>query len=145
VAELDKLCYANPLTLLELQTMLRRPHCTGAMVVVGDRLIGYNIFESHKDRYTILRFAVHPEFRRQAVGTRLFQYLAKQLSTRKSRIIVEVPETDLHSQLFFRALQFRAIHIERGGLGTEDVYIMQYRKTIALIVPQSAGELTPHQ
>lgn len=148
-AELDKICYANSLTLLELQTMLRRPTCAGAMAVINDRLIGYNIYEYHKDRYNILRLAVHPAFRRMDVGTRLVQHLIKKLNIR-NRILIDVRETDLRSQLFYRELNFRAIHIERGGFENEDAYIMQYRKatepiTTSMLSPQPTAELVPHQ
>ena len=58
---------------------------------------------------TSLNFAVHEDFRRRGVGGQMIGKLIGKLShQRRSRIMLEVRETNLPAQLFFRTLGFRA-------------------------------------
>ena len=48
---------------------------------------------------------------------------------RRNRILLEVRETNLAAQLFFRAVGFRATSVLRDfyDVTTEDAYLMQFR------------------
>ena len=88
------------------------------------------IYELHKAKLHILNFAVHPQFRRLGVGSQMVAKLISKLSShRRTRITLEVRETNLTAQLFFRSQGFQAIaRVARvlRGLG-EDAFLMQYR------------------
>jgi len=87
------------------------------------------IYELHKTRLQVLNFAVHPDYRRQGIGRQMVAKLAGKLSShRRTRIALEVRETALSAQLFFKVQGFRATdllreHFEDTG---EDAYLMQY-------------------
>ena len=55
--------------------------------------------------------------------------MGKLSQQRRSRLLLEVRETNLAAQLFFRALGFRAVSVLRGFYEDtpEDAYVMQYR------------------
>jgi ribosomal-protein-alanine N-acetyltransferase len=55
--------------------------------------------------------------------------ISKLSSQRRSRITLEVRETNLSAQLFFRNSGFRAVSVLRGFYEDtpEDAYLMQYR------------------
>jgi ribosomal-protein-alanine N-acetyltransferase len=55
--------------------------------------------------------------------------IAKLSSQRRSRIVLEVRETNLAAQLFFRENGFRAVSVLRAYYEDtpEDAYMMQYR------------------
>jgi ribosomal-protein-alanine N-acetyltransferase len=55
--------------------------------------------------------------------------ISKLSPQRRSRIMLEVRETNLAAQLFFRDLGFRAISLLRDFYEdtTEDAYLMQFR------------------
>ena len=55
--------------------------------------------------------------------------IAKLSSQRRSRIMLEVRETNLAAQLFFRENGFRAVSVLRSYYADtpEDAYMMQYR------------------
>jgi ribosomal-protein-alanine N-acetyltransferase len=58
----------------------------------------------------------------------MLQKLTTKLSQqRRNRILLEVRETNLHAQLFFRQAGFRAISVLRDFYEdtTEDAYLMQ--------------------
>jgi [ribosomal protein S18]-alanine N-acetyltransferase len=95
-----------------------------------DRIAGYMIYELHKTRLHVLNFAVAAAHRRQQIGTRLVNKLVGKLSgQRRTRVMLEVRETNLAAQLFFRQQGFRAVSVLRDFYddSTEDAYLMQYR------------------
>ena len=109
---------------------LRQRNCIGMVAEVDDRVVGFMIYELHKTRLHLLNFAVAGPFRRQGVGTQMLAKLIGKLSSqRRTRILLEVRETNLAAQLFFRELSFRAVSVLRDFYEdtTEDAYLMQYR------------------
>jgi ribosomal-protein-alanine N-acetyltransferase len=59
----------------------------------SERVVGFMIYELHKNRLHILNFAVHPDFCRRGVGEQMIRKLVSKLSAqRRSRIMLEVRE-----------------------------------------------------
>jgi [ribosomal protein S18]-alanine N-acetyltransferase len=109
---------------------LRQRNCIGMVADCGDAVAGFMIYELHKTRLHVLNFAVAPEYRRRGIGRQMMSKLTGKLSQqRRSRLLLEVRETNLDAQLFFRALGFRAVSVLRGFYEDtpEDAYVMQYR------------------
>ncbi len=109
---------------------LRQRNCIGMVAEQADRVAGFMIYELHKTRLHLLNFAVGQEFRRRGVGSQMMSKLMAKLSgQRRTRILLEVRETNLPAQLFFRTLGFRAVSVMRDFYDdtTEDAYLMQYR------------------
>lgn len=109
---------------------LRQRNCIGMVAEHHERVLGFMIYELHKNRLHVLNFAVHPDYRRRGVGSQMIQKLSGKLGLgRRNRIMLEVRETNLDAQLFFRELGFRAISLLRDFYEdtTEDAYLMQYR------------------
>lgn len=109
---------------------LRQRNCIGMVAEHDEQVVGFMIYELHRNRLHILNFAVSDDFRRRGVGQQMIDKLVGKLSSqRRNRIHLEVRETNLDAQLFFRELGFRAISLMRGFYDdtTEDAYLMQYR------------------
>ena len=109
---------------------LRQRNCIGMVAERDERIIGFMIYELHKTRLHILNFAVHDEFRRKGVGGQMAQKLIGKLShQRRTRILLEIRETNLDAQLFFRSCGFRAVSVLRDFYEdtTEDAYLMESR------------------
>jgi ribosomal-protein-alanine N-acetyltransferase len=95
-----------------------------------DRVVGFMVYELHKTRIHVLNFAVAPGYRRRGVGSQMLAKLTGKLSSqRRTRIVLEVRETNLSAQLFFRENGFRAVSVlkEYYADSPEDAYMMQYR------------------
>ena len=95
-----------------------------------DRVVGFMIYELHKARIHVLNFAVAADYRRRGVGSQMVaKLIAKLSSQRRSRVVLEVRETNLAAQLFFRENGFRAVSVLRGFYADtpEDAYMMQFR------------------
>jgi ribosomal-protein-alanine N-acetyltransferase len=109
---------------------LRQRNCIGMVAEHNERVVGFMIYELHKNRLHILNFAVGDQNRRRGVGSQMIGKLIGKLSPqRRNRIMLEVRETNLAAQLFFRDVGFRAISLLRDFYDdtTEDAYLMQYR------------------
>ena len=75
-------------------------------------------------------FRSHPSCRRHGVGAQMVAKLISKLSShRRTRITLEVRETNLYAQLFFRAQGFRAVRVLRSYYDDsgEDAFLMQYQ------------------
>ena len=113
----------------EFLRVLRQRNCIGMVAEYGERVVGFMIYELHKNKLHVLDFATHPEFRRQGVGHQMIGKLVGKLSShRRTRIALYVRETNLASQLFYRVQGFRATEIAREFFEDtgEDAYVMQY-------------------
>jgi ribosomal-protein-alanine N-acetyltransferase len=109
---------------------LRQRNCIGMVAEHDDQMVGFMIYYLNKNRIQVLNFAVAPEFRRRGVGTQMVAKLIGKLSAqRRTRIALEVRETNLAAQLFFRTAGFRAVSVLRDFYEDtpEDAYEMVFR------------------
>lgn len=123
---------------------LRQRNCIGMVAEQGERVVGFMIYELHKTRLHILNFAVAADCRRLGVGEQMIAKLQSKLSSqRRTRITLEVRETNLAAQLFFRTGGFRATSVLRDYYddSTEDAYLMQYDHAAAAEVVEATNRL----
>jgi ribosomal-protein-alanine N-acetyltransferase len=129
VLEIENLSFEFPWSEEDFIRCLRQRNCIGMVAEHEERVVGFMIYELHKTRLHILNFAVHSDYRRRDVGSAMIQKLVSKLShQRRNRILLEVRETNLEAQLFFRDSGFRAISVLRDFYDdtTEDAYLMQF-------------------
>lgn len=110
--------------------VLRQRNAIGLIAEVDDATAGFVIYELHSNRLHILNLAVAKEHRCTGIGRQMVERLIGKLSAEKrNRIMLEVRETNLDAQLFFKALGFRAVSVLKGFWddSDEDAYLMQYR------------------
>lgn len=130
VLGIESASFEFPWTEDEFIRCLRQRDCIGMVAEWAETVVGFMIYELHRTRIHILSFAVHPDYRRQSVGRAMIDKLASKLAyQRRNRIVLEVRETNLDAQLFFRSLGFRATGVLRNFYedSTEDAFLMQYR------------------
>ncbi len=130
VLAIEGQCFEFPWSEEDFISCLRQRNCIGMVAEHNERVVGFMIYELHKNRLHILNFAVHDQTRRRGIGTQMVRKLVSKLSPqRRNRIMLEIRETNLPAQLFFRDIGFRAISLLRDFYEdtTEDAYLMQYR------------------
>jgi ribosomal-protein-alanine N-acetyltransferase len=113
----------------EFLRVLRQRNCIGMVAEMGDRIVGFMIYELHRNKIQVLDFASHPELRRHGIGRQMVSKLAGKLSSqRRNRLALEVRETNLSAQFFFRVVGFRAVEVLREHFpdSGEDAYSMHY-------------------
>ncbi len=120
----------------EFLRVLRQRNCIGMVAEHGERIVGFMIYELHRNKIHVLDFASHVDFRRHGVGRQMVSKLVGKLSNqRRNRIGLHVRETNLPAQLFFRVLGFRAMEVLREHFADtgEDAYSMMYHLDESLI------------
>lgn len=108
---------------------LRQRNCIGMVAEHQERIVGFMIYELLKSQLHVLNFAVAPWSRRTAVGTQMVEKLVHKLAQqRRQEVRLEVRETNLQAQLFFRQQGFAASNVLRGYYEdtAEDAYVMRY-------------------
>ncbi len=98
------------------------------------KIVGYMVYEMHRDRLVVLNFATDPRFQRSGVGTAMVDKLKAKLSTnpgRRTCIALEVRESNLDGLNFFKSQGFRAVKLLRDFYEEcdEDAILMRYRNT----------------
>jgi len=109
---------------------LRQRNCIGMVAEHNQQIVGFMIYELHKARLQLLNFATGVDFRRLDVGLQMVNKLVDKLSQqRRQEILLEVRESNLEAQLFFKAQDFQAVRVIRAHYDdtTEDAYVMRYR------------------
>ncbi len=130
VLEIEGHSFEFPWSEDEFIRALRQRNCIGMVAELNEVVVGFMIYELHKNRLHILNFAVHSDYRRNNVGSSMVEKLVSKLSyQRRSRILLEVRETNLPAQLFFKKVGFQAVSVLRDFYEdtTEDAYVMQLR------------------
>ena len=128
LSEIEELCFEDPWDEEDFQGYTNKKEHLGMILKEYEIVHGFLCYRSQRTRYRILNFAVHPDSRRMNIGTELINRLKNILFvTGKKLIQVEVRESMLTSQLFFRSCGFKCVSIEEDYFeGGDTAYIMQY-------------------
>ena len=129
VLAIERASFEFPWTEEEFLCCLRQRNCIGTVAELDHEIVGFMIYELHQSMLRILNFAVAPKIRRHGVGGQMVQRLVDKLSQQRRReIVLEVRETNLDAQLFFKNNDFRALQVLRNHYDDtlEDAYYMRY-------------------
>ena len=130
VLQIERESFEFPWVEQDFIRCLRQRNCIGMVAEHEGRVVGFMIYELHRTRIHVLNFAVAKVCQRLGVGSQMVaKLIAKLSSQRRSRIVLEVRETNVDAQLFFRENGFRAISILHNFYDDtpEDAYLMQHR------------------
>jgi len=130
VLEIERESFEFPWVDEDFIRCLRQRNCIGMVAEHEGRVVGFMIYELHRTRIHVLNFAVAKVCHRLGVGSQMIAKLIGKLSDqRRSRIVLEVRETNVDAQLFFRENGFRAVSILRNFYEDtpEDAYLMRDR------------------
>ena len=130
VLAIEQSSFQQPWTEEEFLGHLRQRNCIGMVAEHNQRIVGFMIYELHKARLQLLNFATGVDFRRLGVGLQMVNKLVDKLSQqRRQEILLEVRESNLGAQLFFKAQGFQAVRVMRAHYDdtTEDAYVMRFR------------------
>ena len=91
--------------------------CTqGRVVTFRNKVIGHYIFRLEDESLQLLNLTIHPDFRRQKIGSAVLNYLS-QLYLQHERALsftYHVRDSNLSAHLFLRVNKFRAQSVERA-------------------------------
>ena len=130
VLEIEQASFEFPWTEEDFLRSLRQRNCIGMVAEYQEKVAGYMIYELAKNKIQLINLATSRQYRRLGVGTQMIAKLIGKLSQqRRNRISLEIRETNLPAQIFFRSTGFLATQILKNHYEQmqEDAYVMQYR------------------
>ena len=139
VLTIEKEAFEFPWSDEDFTRCLRQRNCIGMVAEMSDSVVAFMIYELHRSRLHMLNFAVLRSHRRLGIGTQMMRKLVAKLAPeRRSRIVLEVRETNLPAQIFFRSLGFRALSVLKDYYQdtAEDAYLMQFGLEAESVVPR---------
>lgn len=130
VLEIERQCFQWPWDKAEMVRWLCNTNVIGMVSLSGETVVSFMVYELCKHRLNLVNFAVHEDWRFKGVGRAMVKKLVTKLSKdRRSRITLEIRETNLDAQLFFRAMGFKCVSTIRGFYEDtdEDAFAFSYR------------------
>ena len=137
VLHIENDSFEHPWSEEDFITSLRQRNCIGMVAEVNEKVVGYMVYELHRNKLYLINLAVHKDYRRKGIGKTMVDKLYNKLSEqRRNRIALEVRERNLDAQLFLRSVGFSATRIEwgfyeykneYGEIEVEDAYHMVRR------------------
>jgi len=114
VLDIEAASFSVPWDEGDFRQHLRQRNCIGMVAEQDERVVGYMVYELNKTTIHVLNFAVAQECRRRGIGTSMVDKLKGKLSSqRRNRLVVNVNEKAVETQVFFRECGFRAVAILR--------------------------------
>lgn len=108
---------------------LRQRNCIGMAAEAEDKVLGFFLYELHKNHLFVLNLAVDASHHRQRIGTQMMNKLASKVSChRRHWILADVWEGNLPFQQFLKTQDYQAIRVLPGVYGDtkEDAYRFVY-------------------
>lgn len=144
VVDIENEAFEFPWSEDEFIRCLRQRNCIGMLAedTTTKRILGFMVYELGKTKLHVLDFAIRKECRRQGVGRALLEKLkAKLWPGRRTRIMLEVRETNLDGQLFWQSQGFKAVSVLRDFYDDtdEDAYVMLFKLAGQLTTDEDAA------
>jgi ribosomal-protein-alanine N-acetyltransferase len=115
VLAIDSASFSYAMAESELMNILRQKNSIGIVAESSEKILGFAIYDLEKDSIDIVRFAVHPEHRRQGIGTALLDKLISKCHPFSWCFLRQtVSEDNLDGQLFLKARGLKAESISRN-------------------------------
>lgn len=130
VLEIEKLNFEYPWNEQDFLESLRTKNKIGMVATYNDEVVGFMMYELCKTRIQILNIAVMPRYKGKSVGIQMIDKLKSKLSNfKRTKLRLDIRESNLDAQLFFKALGFKAINVLKSYYEEtdEDAYVMQYK------------------
>jgi len=105
--------WSDPMTEKDLEEKLRDRAISGFVAQDGEHVVGFMIYELSNGLIRLLDFGVHPACQRRGVGRAMIEKLIPKLGVARHRLVAEVHEGNLDVQLFFRAMGFKCVAVQR--------------------------------
>lgn len=115
VLSIERRAFPDPWSEEEFCLALVQRNVIGLVAEQDEQVVGYVIYELHRERLEIFNLAVDPQRRREGIGRELVARLQKKLSFERRRWLwVKVVDWNLPGQLFFQSCGFRATGVLAG-------------------------------
>lgn len=126
IISIENQCFPFPWDENDFEICLRKKNHVGIAIVEKNKIIGYMIFSSEKNAYSIHSIAVDPQFQRKGFGTIMLNYLMIKIRSSVNgakKINIMVSDQNLFCHNFLKKNNFIASKIYRQYFGpAHDAY-----------------------
>ncbi len=132
---LEKLCFASSWSVEQFRDACREPWFVAYGIFLQNSLVCYLTLSSVGDELEILNVAVHPQWRRQSLASRLIQYAFGDIARARGAVSVflEVNETNVPAIALYKKTGFNIIGFRRKYYdGIHDAILMSMRLPVGL-------------
>jgi ribosomal-protein-alanine N-acetyltransferase len=130
VMGIERISFTTPWSENAFLKEIRKLYSLTKVAVLGDKVIGYICANYIMDEGHILNLAVHPDFRRCGIGTKLVEEVLDELKENDCRYIyLEVRFSNLRARNFYERFGFRVAGIRRNYYTSpvEDAALMMHK------------------
>lgn len=134
VAEIEKTSQENFWTQADFEKVIASFGVLGCVITEDSKIVAYYVYEYDNEDIHILNIVIHPDHRRQGLGTAMMGVLKNRLSEKRFHLKFDVRESNLPGHLFlkkngFKAKMDRGYFVDYGVYGekrSEDAYCFCY-------------------
>jgi ribosomal-protein-alanine N-acetyltransferase len=108
---------------------LRQRNCIGMVAEDKGKVVGFMVYELHKEKLHLLDLVVDPEYRQRGVGRQMVERLVDKLTQqRRHSLDLVVEERNVDAQKFLKACGFKATRVEKEYFDDtgDDAYHMRF-------------------
>lgn len=120
IISIENQCFPFPWDENDFEICLRKKNHVGIAIVERSKIIGYMIFSSEKNAYSVHSIAVDPQFQRKGYGTIMLNYLMIKMRSSASgakKMNIMVSDQNLFCHNFLKKNNFIANKIHRQYFG----------------------------
>ena len=115
IAELEKVCFADPWSVTSIETELTSRLSLWLVAMEGDTVVGYVGSQTVIDESDVMNIAVHPDYRRRGIAEALVGALEKALRQRGSRALtLEVRDSNVPAITLYDKLGFTQVGLRKN-------------------------------
>jgi ribosomal-protein-alanine N-acetyltransferase len=130
VIEIERMSFTSPWSENAFLKEIHKLYSLPRVAVLGDKVIGYICANYIMDEGHIMNLAVHHNFRRRGIGTKLVEEVLDELKENDCRYIyLEVRFSNLRARNFYERFGFKVAGIRRNYYTSpiEDAALMMRR------------------
>jgi [ribosomal protein S18]-alanine N-acetyltransferase len=114
VLQIEYMSFTTPWSKNAFLNEINKLYSLTKVAVLGNNIIGYICVNHIMDEGHILNLAVHPDFRRRSIATKLFEDALNELNGIDCRYLyLEVRVSNLEARKFYEHLGFRVMGVRK--------------------------------
>lgn len=127
IMDIENESFSTPWTEAAFLAEIHKPYSLSRVLMIRDRLVGYLCLNLILDEGHILNLAVHPDFRRRGLATRLINEALPELKKKGCRFLyLEVRGSNIAAKQFYEHFEFREAGLRKKYYASpvEDAVLM---------------------
>lgn len=114
IVAIEAASFPDPWSEADFLYALKQRNCIGKVAEIDGKIVGFLLYENHKDKVTVIDMAIAPAWRRHGIASQFIWKTKTHVEkTHRSEIWIDVSDANLGAQLFLRASGFKCENVLR--------------------------------